>query len=110
MHVRVKRHKTTVFLNVDPTDTVDMMKEALAEKMQEVRGPWVRWDWEPLATIRSSPQLHRCHPDHDPLSQDASRQQLYRGDVALIGSKTVAECGIESDAVLALVLKQAGTA
>ena len=37
MYVRVKRGKTTVFLHVDPTDTVAQLKARLEQLMQAVR-------------------------------------------------------------------------
>lgn len=39
MYVRVKRGKTTVFLHVDPTDTVAQLKARLEQLMQAVRCP-----------------------------------------------------------------------
>lgn len=36
MYVRVKRIKTTIFLHVDPTDTVLEVKQKLQELVQQV--------------------------------------------------------------------------
>ena len=36
MYVRVKRNKTTIFLHVEPTDTVLEVKQKLQELVQQV--------------------------------------------------------------------------
>ena len=36
MYVRIKRHKTTIFLHVEPTDTVLEVKQKLQELTQQV--------------------------------------------------------------------------
>ena len=36
MYVRIKRQKTTIFLHVEPTDTVLELKQKLQELVQQV--------------------------------------------------------------------------
>lgn len=67
MYVRVKRQKTTVFLQVNPTDTVATLKSAIGDLIQQVgdlhtRG-WKRThilDLFPLCTMRRNPLPSSC--------------------------------------------------
>ena len=54
MYVRIKRSKTTIFLHVEPTDTVLEVKQKLQELTQQVFMMSVVWQFCSVTQVKQS--------------------------------------------------------
>lgn len=102
----------TVFLHVDPTDTVANLKLKLQELLQQARGEAAAarrgvQDRAPLASLHD---LTTPRPLPPPAAhvQPAEAQQLYKEGAALEEGRSLAELGVENDDELAVAYRGAG--
>lgn len=105
MYVRVKRKKQTIFLHVEPTDTVLEVKQKLQDLVEQVGAA------KPIPASL----LDLFGPCLKPkvgwllALQPPERQQLHKGNSVLDDAKKLAELKVENDDILALCFLQDGT-
>lgn len=97
MYVRVKRSKTTIFLHVEPTDTVLEVKQKLQELVQQV-----------LCILRDDIISPCCMLMASMTVQAPETQRLYLEKSMLEDAKQLAELKVENDDVLALTYQLTG--
>ena len=98
MYVRVKRSKTTIFLHVEPTDTVLEVKQKLQELVQQVLLYRLACGTFRLSVLEEFWSV-----------QAPETQRLYLGKSTLEDARQLAELKVENDDVLALTYQQSGT-
>lgn len=102
MYIRIKRKKTTVFLHVEPTDTVLEVKQKLQELVEQVR-------LVPRSAARRCSSCSWWQSLHLPaLLQPPEKQQLLKDDVVLEDAKKLSDLKVENEDTLALTFQQEG--